>query len=276
MIMIGLSGFCSPTPRALSACMGTSFPPTQHNTTQENTSPSTNISLQHCSQLCWDTPTVHCTVLPSQGTDWCPVLECKTPTELVPRQSLPGGPACRTNQDPVSGQPPLLTTNQDIGQRSSWVSWLSRSQFYIQEYDHNEHNLPSPHNSRLDCRLPQSDRWNINISIPPTCLPTSNTANALMGINNTKWAYWGGGGELTIVLPTHQLETTTASTALTLTLWYSDSQIVGYVCLDYSHWLDRRIFPCRYLHWKCSGKQVMKMSWQCNDIIVKLFFLNKT
>ena len=32
MIMIGLSGFCSPTPRALSACMGTSFPPTQHNT----------------------------------------------------------------------------------------------------------------------------------------------------------------------------------------------------------------------------------------------------
>ena len=63
MIMIGFSGFCSPTPRALSACMGTSFPPTHHNRTEHNTSPSTNISLEHCTQLCWDRPTVHWTVL---------------------------------------------------------------------------------------------------------------------------------------------------------------------------------------------------------------------
>lgn len=238
--------------------MGTSFPPTQHSPHLPQLT-SYYITAQLCPDCQTQQLSTHCRhCLPwvtSPVTDWSPVLECKTPTELVPRQSLPSGPACRTNQDSVSRHHPLHPTNQNTGQRSSWVSWLSRSEFYIQEYYHNKHNLPSPHNSRLNGCLPQSYWWNINISIPPTCLPTtSNTGNALMRINNTGWVHWAGegrGGGLLYYQHPNSLHTITVLTA------HCE------ICLFGVFALTGQTFPCKYLDKNTSFHMIQRLlNWQ--------------
>ena len=104
MIMIGLSGFCSPTPRSLSACMGTSFPPTQHNRTQHKRTPPPQLTSHYSTALsCVETHQLSTALSsPHRAQTGAQSWNARHQLSWFLDSHCLFGPAWRTNQDSVS------------------------------------------------------------------------------------------------------------------------------------------------------------------------------